>query len=338
MALSIFLLVITLAGCANGAPKSGKALINAIEEGAANKVKTLLITGADANAKSASGETALALAVKKGNVEIIGTIMEHNGNKIDSGNLKGSIDLAIEMGNMEALKLLLDYAENNLADDDYIDFYEKAVDKNQDFGRSFSWAHLESILAKAVEREDHELIIRLLNKGIEPSDVETLFGIFAAVEPKFYPEFDHSSAKELAVLGENLLGALWMGGFSDTEDPNVMINGREYVYMSRQIDTHEHVMKYLAPAYIKEHCMNLADWWMDEAEVHNGRKIMPSGTGAGDASSWRESRLKLIFESEDGKRRRYLFAVPVGEDSIEAEIVDMSLTDDGWRLGWPNQD
>lgn len=111
--LSRIILSLTLASllpCAAYAQDLKEQLLNAARKGDAQAVKAALAKGADVNAKTEYGATALSFATDRGHIEVIKVLLDNGAdvNVKDTFYQATPLIWAAQKGHVEVLKLLLD--------------------------------------------------------------------------------------------------------------------------------------------------------------------------------------------------------------------------------------
>ena len=106
---------------------TGEDLLAAVRKGDAGRVKALLAQGADANAKSPYGATALFFAADRGNFEIIKILLDHGANVNVKDTFYGATALswATQKERWDVIKLLLGKGATAGADDVLMTAVEK---------------------------------------------------------------------------------------------------------------------------------------------------------------------------------------------------------------------
>ncbi len=124
------------------------------------------------------------------------------------------------------------------------------------------------------------------------------------------------------------------GGTSDGGPiPTFQVNGKEYRYLGKDIDTKEKLMDYLQASYTPE----ASDAFVKGAMIveHEGRLGQPDADG-GSLLQWENAQATLIKESGDVKE--FELKVPFGEGAdiqFEAVTVEVKKSKDGWRISTP---
>jgi len=146
-------------------PKTGAALLKAIERGDDKKTKRLLEGGTDPNATDDSGRTALMYAAVNGQTDLIGVLIDR-GARINVSSKAGetALTLAAHFGDPEGVKLLLE----NGAD-------VSVKDANEWTALKYAEARLQFAPAERPERNSRGLLTFAAKADLETT-IEMLEG------------------------------------------------------------------------------------------------------------------------------------------------------------------
>lgn len=155
-------------------------LLRAVDEGNAERVKSLLATGADANATSESNETALMRAVSKGHLEVVHALLEAGGDvHAKSENGFTPLFMAIFFGYADIARALLAKGSDPTAP-------TRANTTAEQWARSWGSAEIVELLNDADARTQKSAAERATVGGDEANVIAPFFpadGQFRAVVP-----------------------------------------------------------------------------------------------------------------------------------------------------------
>jgi hypothetical protein len=156
-----------------------------------------------------------------------------------------------------------------------------------------------------------------------------------AANPQAQPQqMDEQAAVKLFAEGMKRYWHVMSGGASDGGPIlSFPINGVDYRYLGKDIDTKEKLMEYLQAVYTQEASEEL----IKKARIveHQGRMAQPNGD-YGSLMQPEKAQASLVKETADTKQ--YELKVPLGDDaSIPPEIVlvEVKKTGESWKLNTP---
>jgi hypothetical protein len=132
-----------------------------------------------------------------------------------------------------------------------------------------------------------------------------------------------------------MTGGEGAGGTTDGGPiPTFQVNGMEYRYLGKDIETKEKLMAYLQQSFTRE----AGEAFIRAANIieHEGRLAQPNADG-GSLLQWENAQASLIDETADGKK--YELKVPYGEEAnlqFQPVTVEVKKVEGaGWRINTP---
>ncbi|MFY0546017.1 DL-endopeptidase inhibitor IseA family protein [Brevibacillus sp. H7] len=132
-----------------------------------------------------------------------------------------------------------------------------------------------------------------------------------------------------------MTGGEGAGGTTDGGPiPTFQVNGMEYRYLGKDIETKEKLMAYLQQSLTQE----ASEAFIKAANIieHEGRLGQPNADG-GSMLQWENAQASLIDETAD--RKKYELKVPYGEEpNLEFQPVTVEVKkaeSSGWRINTP---
>jgi hypothetical protein len=172
--IALLVVVFVLAPAAR-AQNLNEDFLAAARKGDVAKLKELLDKGADVNAKTQYGATALAYACDKGHIEVVKLLLERGANVNVKDTFYGEMPLgwALQRNNVEVLKLLLDKGAQGRervlmygVQTNKIEIVKVALDK----GNELKSEALSKALAAATTAKQTEIVELLKKSGAVPKE------------------------------------------------------------------------------------------------------------------------------------------------------------------------
>jgi ankyrin repeat protein len=106
--LYLFVVLLIAAGCKEKSIESTRLLCQAIEEGNLERVRSLIASGADVNAKDKRGDRPLYLAAKHGQIAVVELLIASGANVNAKSRSDGTpLSMAVSYGHINIAKLLI---------------------------------------------------------------------------------------------------------------------------------------------------------------------------------------------------------------------------------------
>lgn len=182
---------------------------------------------------------------------------------------------------------------------------------------------------------------------VEPEDVKTEFDNLASIEPRLNPELTDKKAWDLMGFAYARLGHIVHPNFALDYDPDA-----DWYPLWDEYDTFDGMVAFLTKAFtptaafalVERHCTRYS---LQDGRYHQSRSEaqarMQPAPGQTDYY-WPETRIKPVFESENGDTRRYALLLPgyvddYPDDGEPGELVtymlqfvELRLDPQGWRV------